>query len=769
MSFLRLQNIGKIYVSEGNVTVGIRGVNLSFERGEFVAITGASGSGKSTLLNVLSGMDSYEEGELFIEEQPTSHYLQPDWEEYREKYISFIFQNYNILESFTVLQNVELALMTIADPIERRRRAIELIERVGLKKHMRQKGSQLSGGQKQRTVIARALAKDSPIILADEPTGNLDAQTSREIIALLREVSKDKLLIMVTHSYDQVSEFATRHVRVYDGAVEADQMITQPEEKDYTPVEESGHVSMLSNGLLLGRSIFFAKPKLSIFLCLLMLIGTMGIFLMTMFCGDAQKLFEKNHMFRPMEGRLVVIRKDGGAITDEELQGLADKYGAKKSIHYDYLLDRKLGDLRETSEDYMYYYEEDKFHNGIFFITVGENFGTPSIGRYPESETELLLRLPIFYQKIYGKDSLSVTTVELNGLIYTISGIVYIADNSKDMTAVVTEEGYHTLSMIIDGQQNIKAVSVDGSELLLDLDLTFLDITVDTQMDPDKIYYSDPTFLKCLKNGENVSMTLKYENNYSGGNQGYYDVWGDWMYEAYPTRTAGGKKSNTCTFGRDTFTTERPASVSAMYGDNELQGKIICRIGIHVAEKLCGGAVTSDYKQASLFFNSDGKAKRLVDDLGEDGYIAVSSDMTYKSDMGDIIERLFVGFLYAVMWVLSIFFIAMFVNMCTNRTVAAFRDDIAIMRSMGIPAKVIRIGIYVRMLISLVPSLILLPVSAYIIYHNEEWNGRYWYLQPWQYVVLIGGMLYLTIRITRKQIKNLFGTSVKKTLRGGEE
>jgi ABC-type lipoprotein release transport system permease subunit len=206
-----------------------------------------------------------------------------------------------------------------------------------------------------------------------------------------------------------------------------------------------------------------------------------------------------------------------------------------------------------------------------------------------------------------------------------------------------------------------------------------------------------------------------------------------------------------------------------MYGDNELQGQIICRIGIHVAEKLCGGAVTSDYKQASLFFNSDGKAKRLVDDLGEDGYIAVSSDMTYKSDMGDIIERLFVGFLYAVMWVLSIFFIAMFVNMCTNRTVAAFRDDIAIMRSMGIPAKVIRIGIYVRMLISLVPSLILLPVSAYIIYHNEEWNGRYWYLQPWQYVVLIGGMLYLTIRITRKQIKNLFGTSVKKTLRGGEE
>ncbi|MBQ2272459.1 MAG: ATP-binding cassette domain-containing protein, partial [Clostridia bacterium] len=166
MAFLSLKDVGKIYVSDGNVSVGIRGVNLSFELGEFVAVTGKSGSGKSTLLNVISGMDSYEEGELYIEGQSTSHYLQPEWEEYREKYISFIFQDYNIIESFTVLQNVELALLHIADKKERRARAKELICRVGLGSHMHHKGSKLSGGQKQRTVIARALAKDSPIILA---------------------------------------------------------------------------------------------------------------------------------------------------------------------------------------------------------------------------------------------------------------------------------------------------------------------------------------------------------------------------------------------------------------------------------------------------------------------------------------------------------------------------------------------------------------------------------------------------------------------------
>ena len=225
MALLTLKDIGKIYVSEGNVSVGIRGIDLSFSRGEFVAVTGKSGSGKSTLLNVISGIDTYEEGELFIEGEPTSHYLQPDWEQYREEYISFIFQDYNIIESFTVLENVELALLHIEDKKARRARAMELISRVGLASRAKQKGSRLSGGQKQRTVIARALAKDSPIILADEPTGNLDSVTSREIIALLAEVSKDKLVIVVTHNFEQVADYATRHIRIFDGAVESDHAI----------------------------------------------------------------------------------------------------------------------------------------------------------------------------------------------------------------------------------------------------------------------------------------------------------------------------------------------------------------------------------------------------------------------------------------------------------------------------------------------------------------------------------------------------------------
>ena len=223
MPFLQLKDIGKIYVSDGSVSVGIRNVNLSFERGEFVAITGTSGSGKSTLLNVISGMDTYEEGELFIEGNPTSHYIQTDWEEYREKYISFIFQDYNIIESFTVLQNVELSLMSIDNPIERRRRAIELLKRVGMDKHLKQKGSKLSGGQKQRCVIARALAKDSPIILADEPTGNLDPKNSWEIMHLLEEVNRrGTTVVVVTHNREIVDVMQKRVITLNKGVIVGD-------------------------------------------------------------------------------------------------------------------------------------------------------------------------------------------------------------------------------------------------------------------------------------------------------------------------------------------------------------------------------------------------------------------------------------------------------------------------------------------------------------------------------------------------------------------
>ena len=324
MSLLELQNIGKIYVSENSTAIGIRGINLSFDIGEFVAVTGKSGSGKTTLLNVLSGIDTYEEGELLVNGEQTSHYRQEDWELFRKEFISFIFQDYNVIDSFTVLQNVELSLTDIKDKHARRKRALELIDRVGMTHLIHKKAAKLSGGQKQRTVIARALAKDSPIILADEPTGNLDAKTGEEIIKLLHDVSKSKLVIVVTHSFSQLEEYATREIRIFDGSVEHDKEIKQVVKEKYERNKEVKVTRRVSRGFELGVTRFLSKPRLSIFICLLMILGAVGVFFSTaLFIGNIFTTPTEEAMFTHIDGRVVLTRQDKNPLTDAELEELS--------------------------------------------------------------------------------------------------------------------------------------------------------------------------------------------------------------------------------------------------------------------------------------------------------------------------------------------------------------------------------------------------------------------------------------------------------------
>ena len=215
---LRLKNVSKFYYSKGVIASGFSKVNLELSMGEFVVITGESGSGKSTLLNVLSGLDTYEEGEMYINGQETSHYNESDFEEYRRRYVGNIFQNFNLVNSYTVYQNVELALVLNGEKKKDvRKNVLDIISKVGLSDFVNTKCSKLSGGQKQRVAIARALAKETPIIVADEPTGNLDSKSAEEVIRLLSEISKDKLVIIVTHNLEQVEQYATRLIKMHDG------------------------------------------------------------------------------------------------------------------------------------------------------------------------------------------------------------------------------------------------------------------------------------------------------------------------------------------------------------------------------------------------------------------------------------------------------------------------------------------------------------------------------------------------------------------------
>jgi ABC-type lipoprotein export system ATPase subunit len=261
---LQLRDIGKIYNSNDILTIGVRNINLEFDYNEFVTIEGESGSGKSTLLNVIAANDSYEEGELLFDGEETSHYSMQDWEKYRENNIAMIFQDFNIIENLTVLENVELALFRIPDISKRKEIAKSLLEKVGLSKQMNHKGSHLSGGEKQRCVIARALAKDSPIILADEPTGNLDSKSSREVARILKEVSKDKLVIVVTHNPEFFKEYATRRVLISDGKLKEDNVIEKPQPKEIQCEEaKSDRKLKVKNMFRLGFLNYKSRPKFS--------------------------------------------------------------------------------------------------------------------------------------------------------------------------------------------------------------------------------------------------------------------------------------------------------------------------------------------------------------------------------------------------------------------------------------------------------------------------------------------------------------------------
>ena len=206
--------------------MGFSRIDLNLDIGEFVAITGESGSGKSTLLNVISGLDTYEEGEMFVCGEDTTAYGTEDYENYRKTYIGNIFQDFNLINSYSVYQNIE-AVMLLSGKKKRecKERILELIDLVGLSEYRRTKVSRLSGGQKQRVAIARALAKDAPIIVADEPTGNLDSASAESVMETLSKVSGDKLVVIVTHNYEQAEPYVTRKLTLHDGKIIEDKKI----------------------------------------------------------------------------------------------------------------------------------------------------------------------------------------------------------------------------------------------------------------------------------------------------------------------------------------------------------------------------------------------------------------------------------------------------------------------------------------------------------------------------------------------------------------
>ena len=294
---LRLENITKEYVTGDSRVEALKGITLQFRKSEFVSILGQSGCGKTTLLNIIGGLDRYTTGDLVINGKSTKEFKDRDWDSYRNHSVGFVFQSYNLIPHQTILSNVELALtLSGVSKLERKKKAIKALEAVGLGEQIHKKPNQLSGGQMQRVAIARALVNDPEIILADEPTGALDTQTSVQVMEILKKISKDRLIIMVTHNPDLAEKYSTRIINILDGKITGDSnpySIEEEEKEDRTPKADSKVSMNFLTALSLSKNNLMTKKGRTILTAFAGSIGIIGIALILSLSSGMQSYINR--------------------------------------------------------------------------------------------------------------------------------------------------------------------------------------------------------------------------------------------------------------------------------------------------------------------------------------------------------------------------------------------------------------------------------------------------------------------------------------------
>lgn len=376
---IKLENVSKYYKTKTGVSEGMRKVNLELYNNEFVCITGESGAGKTTLLNVLSGLDSYEDGELYISGKETSHFSIEDWENLRATNIGFVFQNYNIIESYTVYQNVKIALEAQNYPKDKiKERSLELIEKVGLLSHKNHRTTKLSGGEKQRVVIARALAKDAPIILADEPTGNLDEQTSVEILNLLKELSKNKLVVLVTHDLNLAKRVATRNIVMSDGSVKNDFKLEEVVRKEASLLENLKSQNIFSKTLTIASRNLIQTPKrtlIQLFLSILTITAFLFLY-SSIIVNNINNMTNSKDVLKTVN----IINRDNSDFTIEDIVNFKTK---RTNVSYDH--------FNSQIMDSIYNYFNPNYSNIISEKDLID-------GKMPESHFDIVV-----YQSRYNK------------------------------------------------------------------------------------------------------------------------------------------------------------------------------------------------------------------------------------------------------------------------------------------------------------------------------------------------------------------------------
>lgn len=739
MGIIKLENVSKYYYSKGVIASGFTKINLEFNNCEFVAITGESGSGKSTLLNVISGLDSYEEGEMYINGQETSHYSEKDFENYRRKYISNIFQNFNLVNSYTVYQNIELVLLLNgAKKRESRARVIELIKKVNLYKFRNTKVSKLSGGQKQRVAIARALAKDTPIIIADEPTGSLDSRSAKAIIKLLSEIAKDKLVIIVTHNYEQVAEYVTRNIKMHDGKILEDRIIRNDVRKlDSAPVDYRDLTFFNKIGLGI-RNTFNILPKFFLLLAVYLFIV---VALMAEYSSFKQARYlssrsgYNSYFVDTSDKRIIIKKNDNSTISDLEYEKIGKIPNVSRVVKNDLLIDKTVS---LNNDNFYLYGSVDSLDN------LGKKL---SVGRMPTEDNEVVVvgspddyylknSSELFKQDLYVVDDTTGDTDKSTNL--KVVGIVYDKNKSysSDSKIYFSDKMLEKFRLSINLEYSkVKVLFLDKYH---DVDNTTKDFKV--------------VFNEKVKDGEvyipsNLNQECKNEN--CVGNT--ISIFVDNIYFNDSINVNVSK----------TYSKENMKSILNIDNYEDNLGTIY--ISVNDYNRLFN---KGNY-QSSVYVKNVDDIDSTVSILKKDGFTTLKIKDTMISDSSSEVTKI-ISVIVTIALIITLFFISYFVIKIILKSRQVYYSTIRMLgASVGVSMSLVIIEL-------LNVAYIAYLTFLYIIYLNSQKvikvgfiNTILKYLKFSDYAILFVIVSFISILISLKYSQKLFKSSAIKTLKEG--
>ena len=739
---LKLKNVSKFYYSKGVIASGFSKVNLELNMGEFVVITGESGSGKSTLLNVLSGLDTYEEGEMYINGEETSHYNEADFEEYRRKYVGNIFQNFNLVNSYTVYQNVELALLLNGEKKEDiKEKVTDIIDKVGLTEFTKTKCSKLSGGQKQRVAIARALAKETPIIVADEPTGNLDTESASDVIELLSEIAKDKLVIIVTHNLEQVEHHATRLIKMHDGKILEDKYIEKPEEEQGDFQREYKDIT-IGNRVRLGvRNAFNVPTKFALIFAVFLLIAfsVAGTYSSFQLAAYEESTYGWNEFFQDIsDNRIVINKTDKTAITEDEftkIEGLGNiKRIAKDDVFVDY-------SQSIVDADYWYYFYGN-------FAAVKDFDGKLEYGRMPKAPNEIILQGNEHeYDIAHNHDELLGKEFFLEE--YDYKGEQVLKDPMIIVGIAINEDSRNWQNKYYVGEELFKYVSVKAGETRSTITTVFEGNEM-TSNEGDPYFHVTPSD-KVPQGKAYVSTQL---NDFT--NSGYCI--------GKPITITCKDIYRTETLNLTVGTTYAKWNFKSLFGEEySPDGDGVIYINDVDYDKLVNGG----FYQSSVFVEDVRKIDATVKELKELGFNTLVIKDSLSNEGEDLQAMLSMMKTFTIMaLIVALFFISYFIIKIVLKSRNAYYTTI---RTLGGSKKISKQLLDIELLVTSTLAYGLFMIVIGLIYGGviniQMLTNMVRYLTPGNYVLMYFITVALSYMISTRFARNIFKNSVMSTYR----